>query len=202
MTPEIVPRWEWRTFGDSFGPAEESFAALTPERVQESDELYLLSTADGDTVKVRDELMDVKHLEHVDDDGLEQWLPVMKAGFPLLAEDVGAVLAALRVTAPAFERDAYTLDQLLDEIVRPRDDLRSVPVHKRRQRYTIGGCTSELTDVRADGSSTRTIALETEDAARVIAAVRELGLESRPNTSYPRGLKALLGFGATAGGDR
>ena len=30
----------------------------------------------------------------------------------------------------------------------------------------------------------------------MIATVRELGLESRPNTSYPRGLKALLGFGA------
>jgi exopolyphosphatase/guanosine-5'-triphosphate,3'-diphosphate pyrophosphatase len=201
MTPEIVPRWEWRTFGDSFGAAEKSFAALTPERVQESDEIYLLSTADGDTVKVRDELMDVKHLEHVDDDGLEQWLPVMKAGFPLPAADVGAVLGSLRVTAPALERDAYTLDQLLDEIVRPHDELRDVQVHKRRQRYTIGGCTSELTDVRADGSSTRTIALETEDAARVIAAVRELGLESRSNTSYPRGLKALLGFGPAAGVD-
>src|SRR5689334_1951838 len=79
VTAEIVPRWEWRTFGDSFGPADATFAALTPERVQESDEIYLLSTADGDTVKVRDELMDVKHLEHVDAEGLEQWLPVMKA---------------------------------------------------------------------------------------------------------------------------
>jgi exopolyphosphatase / guanosine-5'-triphosphate,3'-diphosphate pyrophosphatase len=195
MTPEIVPRWEWRTFGDSFGPADASFAALTPERVQESDEIYLLSTAEGDTVKIRDELMDVKHLEHVDADGLEEWLPVMKAGFPLPAADLSAVLASLRVAAPPREREEYTLDQLLDEVVRPNADLRAVEVYKRRQRYTIGGCTSELTDVRADGSSTRTIAIEQEDPARVIAAVRELGLESRLNTSYPRGLKALLGFG-------
>src|SRR5689334_7680653 len=54
----IVPRWEWRTFGDRFGEAEAAFAARTPERVQESDELYLLSVGGGDTVKVRDELMD------------------------------------------------------------------------------------------------------------------------------------------------
>ncbi len=40
---EIVPRWEWRTFGEDFGAAEEAFAALTVERVQESDELYLLA---------------------------------------------------------------------------------------------------------------------------------------------------------------
>jgi exopolyphosphatase / guanosine-5'-triphosphate,3'-diphosphate pyrophosphatase len=190
-------RWEWRTFGDGFGATEDRFAALEPERVHESDEIYLLSAADdADTVKVRDELMDVKHLEHVDADGLEQWLPVTKAGFPLQAADVESVLAALRSSEPALERAEYTLDQLLDEVVRPRADLRSVGVHKLRRRYTIGGCMAEWTDVRADGSTTQTIAVETEDAARVIAAVRELGLESRPNTSYPRGLKALLGFDA------
>ena len=68
----IVPRWEWRTFGGGFGPAEERFAALTPERVQESDELYLLAPGGRDNVKVRDELLDVKRLERVDDNGLEQ----------------------------------------------------------------------------------------------------------------------------------
>ena len=40
------------------------------------------------SVKVRDGLMDVKRLEHVDDDGLEQWRPVMKAAFPLAQADV------------------------------------------------------------------------------------------------------------------
>ena len=79
----LVPRWEWRTFGGSFGAAEEAFAALPVERVQESDELYLLAEDSDASVKVRDGLMDVKHLEAVDDDGLEQWVPVMKGTFPL-----------------------------------------------------------------------------------------------------------------------
>ena len=48
---KITPRWEWRSFGRSFGEAEGRFAALTPEGVQESDEVYLLSGA-GDNVKV------------------------------------------------------------------------------------------------------------------------------------------------------
>ena len=48
----IVPRWEWRTFGEHFGDAETRFAALSPERVGESDEVYLLSTEGTDTVKV------------------------------------------------------------------------------------------------------------------------------------------------------
>jgi exopolyphosphatase/guanosine-5'-triphosphate,3'-diphosphate pyrophosphatase len=188
-------RWEWRTFGDDFGPGERWFADAEPERIQESDELYLLSARGGNTVKVRDELMDVKHLERVNEDGLEQWTPVMKAGFPLSAADVGSVLAGLHVTAPPPARSSYTLPELLEEVVGPNPALLAVEVHKRRERYTIGGCMAELTDVRTPRGSTRTIAIETEDAARVVAAVRELGLESRPNTSFPRGLRSLVGFG-------
>ncbi len=192
--PEIVPRWEWRTFGDSFGDAELAFSG-EPERVQESDEIYFLSAAGGDTVKVRDELMDVKRLEHVNDDGLEQWTPVLKASFPLPAETVAAVLAGLHVSVePA--RDSYTQDQFQDEVVKPNPALLAVPVHKVRRRFTIGGCMTELTDVTADDRSTRTIAIETEDPALVVATVRELGLDTRQNTSFPRGLKQLLGFGA------
>jgi exopolyphosphatase/guanosine-5'-triphosphate,3'-diphosphate pyrophosphatase len=192
--PEIVPRWEWRTFGDSFGRAEDAFSG-EPERVQESDEIYFLSVAGGDTVKVRDELMDVKRLEHVSDDGLEQWIPVLKASFPLPAETVTAVLAGLHATAQ-LDRDAYTQEQFENEIVKPNPALLAVPVHKVRRRFTIGGCMTELTDVTAAGRSTRTIAIETEDPALVLATVRELGLDGLPNTSFPRGLKALLGFGA------
>jgi len=77
----IVPRWEWRTFGARFeGAAEGHFASLQAERVQDSDELYLLSTeTTKSVVKVRAGLLDVKHLEQVNDEGLEQWRPVLKA---------------------------------------------------------------------------------------------------------------------------
>jgi exopolyphosphatase/guanosine-5'-triphosphate,3'-diphosphate pyrophosphatase len=44
----------------------------------------------------------------------------------------------------------------------------------------------------ADGRPTRTIAIESEDAAAVIAAVRSVGLGGVINTSYPKGLAALL----------
>jgi exopolyphosphatase/guanosine-5'-triphosphate,3'-diphosphate pyrophosphatase len=195
---DIVPRWEWRTFGDRFeAAAETAFADRSPERVHESDELYLLSESGGDTVKVRDELMDVKHLERVNEDGLEQWLPVMKAEFPLARADVESVLAALRVESmPALTQETYTLGELLEGIVRPSDDLLAVEVHKLRRRYTIGGCMAELTDVRTSHGAARTIAIESEDAGAVIALVRELDLATRPNESFPRGLKELVLFGA------
>ena len=46
-------------------------------------------------MKVRDGLMDVKVLREVNAEGLEQWAPVMKAGFPLSAADAAKVLGAL-----------------------------------------------------------------------------------------------------------
>ena len=188
---EITPRWEWRSFGRRFGQAEGRLALLTPNGVQESDEIYLLSRA-GDNVKVRDALMDIKVLREVNADGLEQWSPVMKAGFPLPAAEAAKVLEALELPVPTPVRASYTLDDFIGQFAVPGGAIRAVKVHKRRTRYTIGGCTAELSEVVADGKSTRTIAVESEDAEGVMRAVRELGLGGYTNTSYPRGLAALI----------
>jgi len=191
MTSAIVPRWEWRAFGRSFGAAEERFDALSPERVQESDELYVLSKTVDENVKVRDELLDVKQLEHVNADGLEQWMPVMKEPFPLAATTAASVVERLAAAVPPLKRDAYTLDEFVRELVLSSADLLAVHVHKRRQRYTIGGCMTELTDLRTDVGETRPVAVEAEDPERVIATVRDLRLASLANTSFPHGLKGL-----------
>ena len=155
----IVPRWEWRTFGSSFGAAEDALAELASSgEPKESDELYLLSTEDGN-VKVRDGRMDIKVLREADQAGLERWEPVMKHPFPLAAEDVSLVLEVLRVPQPRLNRSAYDLDELLDELVRPIGAVREAQIHKRRNRFTVGGCMAELTDVIADGRSTPTVAV-------------------------------------------
>ncbi len=188
---EITPRWEWRSFGQRFGEAEGRLAQLDPNGVQESDEIYLLSGA-GDNVKVRDALMDIKVLREVNADGLEQWTPVMKAGFPLPAAEAEKVLEALGLPIPTPLRASYTLDEFSEDFARPGGAIRMVKVHKRRTRYTVGGCTAELSEVVANGKPTRTIAVESTDAEGVIRAVRELGLGGYMNTSYPRALAALI----------
>jgi len=187
----IVPRWEWRTFGASFGDADRRFHQLPPGKVQESDELYLLSPNCDANVKIRDQLMDIKALEQVNPDGLEQWRPVMKGKFPLPAAEVANACAALRV-APLSPRDDYTLEQIRAELAHPSRGVRAVSVHKRRQRYTVGECLAEMTELIADGHPARTVALEFEDPAIVLAAVQEMGLGRFENVSYPRGLKRLL----------
>ncbi|MEA2058456.1 MAG: Ppx/GppA family phosphatase [Actinomycetota bacterium] len=187
----IVPRWEWRTFATRFGPEEAAFAALTPEETKDSDELYLLAPG-GANVKVRDDLMDIKVLQKIDTHGLEQWIPVMKQGFPLVGSDVAKVFDALGVAVPRLDRDAYSLDQLLDELVEPSTAIRAVEVHKHRVRFLVGGCMAELTDVVVDGRPTRTIAVESEDGAAVTRAVHDLGLDGSLNTNYSRGLALAL----------
>jgi exopolyphosphatase / guanosine-5'-triphosphate,3'-diphosphate pyrophosphatase len=190
----IIPRWEWRVFGAAFGAAEDAFAALTPGPVEESDELYLLSAAGGN-VKVRDDLVDIKLLREVNADGLERWEPVMKAGFPLPTSDVSRVFDALGVVSPPLTRGAYTFDQFLADLIEPGGAVRAVTVHKRRVRYTLDGCRAELAEVEVDGQGTRTIAVESEDASAVLAAVRGVGLDTYVNTSYPRWLAALIDAG-------
>ena len=131
--------------------------------MQESDELYVLSQESDASVKVRDGVMDVKRLEAVDGNGLEQWRPVLKGAFPLGAADVGTVLGELGVQAPELAREAYALEQLLDEVVEASPALAAVAVHKRRVHYRLEGCMAELSEVTAGTRSARTIAVEAED---------------------------------------
>ena len=191
---KVISRWEWRVFGEDLGAAGDAVAALPPGPVVESEELYFLAPA-GANVKVRDGLLDIKLLREVDADGLERWEPVMKRGFPLPAAEVPRVFDALGVAQPPLAREAYPLDQFVVELVEPGGVVRVVTVHKRRVRYTLGGCMAEIAEVEADGQRTRTIAVESEDAAAVVAAVRGVGLDAHVNTSYPRGLRALVDDG-------
>ena len=191
MTSEIVPRWEWRTFGEHLGRAAD---LSEPERVEESDELYLLSEDSDASVKIRDALLDVKLLEAVDADGLEQWRPVLKKPFPLNGEEVSTALSALGATPAELGSDSYTLDELLSELVEPNSGVTTVQVHKRRSHFRVGGCRTEVSEISVGRRTVRTVAVEDEDPALVAATLRELSLSDLPNVCVARGLKTLVGF--------
>jgi exopolyphosphatase/guanosine-5'-triphosphate,3'-diphosphate pyrophosphatase len=189
----IIARWEWRTFGQEFGVAETRFAALEAGHVQKSEEIYLLSTGSDANVKVRNDLLDIKILEHVDQNGLEQWRPVLKEPFPLGDLAIAQFRGVLGLPRGALYPDRLSLDQLLADLAGSAS-VHVVSVRKTRTRYDVHGCVGEMTEVIADGKSVRTVAVEDADSAKVIAAVRAMGLEHYPNTSYPRGLKQLVGL--------
>jgi exopolyphosphatase/guanosine-5'-triphosphate,3'-diphosphate pyrophosphatase len=190
----IVPRWEWRVAGEPAEAAAGQLADLVEnEGARESDELYVLSADGEDSVKIREGLMDVKHRQEVRGDGLERWCPVLKAAFPLSATDVGTMLGALRAIGLPPE-PVGTVEELAERL-RRREDVRTVEVHKRRRKFELGGCMAEVSDLRTDGREVRTLAVESEDPERLLAVVREHGLDAAPNVSVVRALKLLAGFG-------
>lgn len=189
---EIVPRWEWRTFGSSFGVADERFEALESSPVHVSEEIYYLAPG-GAIVKLRDGLLDIKTLQEVYPEGaLEQWIPILKTGFPIGPEAIATAFEALRRAPPDAPAEVATVEELTAVLATPDSGVLAVPVTKRRYRYTVAGCMAERSEVEVGGNTRLTIAVEDPDPEKVLAAVRELGLASHLNTNYVAGLPAVL----------
>jgi exopolyphosphatase / guanosine-5'-triphosphate,3'-diphosphate pyrophosphatase len=190
----VVHRWEWRVFGTHLAPGDEVLSGLTPiGEPQETDEVYLLGEGDVN-VKVRFDLLDIKELMETDESGLQLWAPISKSEFPMSSKDVSSVFDAWGLTPPDLNRQLYTLEQFLDELIDPDPGLAVARVHKRRVRYSIEGCMAELTSLKVNDREAKTIAAEAEDPNAVIAAVKRLGMSEHENTSYNRGLRCLLGM--------
>ena len=124
----IVPRWEWRTFGEEFGGAERRFTALAREKVQTSTEVYLLVRGSDANVKYRDNVLDIKQLERVNEDGLEQWRPLLKAPFPLADDATARLSAALGLPAASLKSAAVSFDELLASLESTTPGIRGVLV--------------------------------------------------------------------------
>jgi len=192
---EIIPRWEWRTFGRTgFGESEDLIRGRSPAQVRKSGEVYILSKQSMNNTKVRDDLMDIKTLKAVNENRLEQWNPILKARFPLGRDVLPGVFVALGVPLPALQRDAYSLQQYLDDLIRPRPELKVVSVAKERHGFMIDGCIVEIAEVAFDGMPFHTVAVEQEDPQLVINTVRALKLDNLENINYLRAMKSAVGM--------
>lgn len=190
----IVARWEWRTFGGQFGEAEARINAFPCDKVRNSSEVYILSKKSMDNTKIRDMLMDIKTLQQVNDEKLEQWYPVMKAGFPLTQAVLADVFAAWKVELPVLQRETYEYDLFLNDLVASHPDLRAVRVEKERHGFMINNCIVEIANLTFDGQAVRTVAVEMEDPDNVLRTVRELKLDGFENINYLRALKKFAGM--------
>ena len=191
---KIIPRWEWRTFGKDLTRGETNIRKHPPGKTRESSEIYILSQRSNDNTKIRDELMDIKTLLRVNSDGLEQWTPIMKAGFPIHIIDLAVVYKAFNLKYPYFERDEYNYRQYLNGLIEPAKELRIVQVFKKRHGYTVNDCIVEIAEVRFDQYETKTIAVEHTNPELVIQTVRELELSDFENINYIKVMKQSVGM--------
>ena len=110
---EIIPRWEWRTFARTI-EMRVDLAAHPLIRHVESSEIYLASATSEGNPKIRNDKIDIKTLQLANDDGLEQWKPVLKASFPLSLDQLAEVYRTLNLAAPPGTGDGpFDLDALL-----------------------------------------------------------------------------------------
>jgi len=192
----IIPRWEWRTFGKDFGESEAKIKSHELGNFKKSSEKYILTAKTSEqNCKIRDDLMDIKSLQAINDDKLEQWYPTLKETFPMKKETIEKLFREFfLVEVPKFERDEYTYDQYLEEVVKPTEGLEIVDVYKERSIYVINEAIVEVAETKFNGVPNRTICVEHIDPELVMKTVRELGLEEMPNINYIHAMKQAVGM--------
>ncbi len=191
---KIIPRWEWRTFGEDFGEAEAKIKEHECTREVESSEVYILSKKNGENIKVRDTLMDIKVLREVNGDTLEQWFPIMKATFPIGKDEMAEVFKAAGVEVDLTDAEDIDFNAFIAKYVDSNPNLKSVGVFKKRYGYMIDGATVEIADLTIDGKAIRTTAVEDADPELVINLVKKLGLIGFENISYIKAMRRMVGF--------
>ena len=163
------------------------------EKIRESSEIYIVSATNNENnTKIRDALMDIKVFVQ-EREGLEQWNPRMKGTFPMSVDMIrDQVFPAFQVDMPEFKRSEYTLDQYLEEIIRPHPHLVPVHVFKRRFAFTINGCITEIAELKINGAAIQTVAVESVDVPAILEAKSMLGLNDHPNVNYLKAIKAVV----------
>jgi hypothetical protein len=163
--------------------------------IRESQEVYIVSAANNENnTKIRDIKMDIKELVEKKQ-GLERWNPRMKGEFPMQTEVIKTkVFPAFAVKEPDFKRDAYTLDQYLEELIIPHPELSAVNVFKQRFAFTINGCITEIAQLLINGAAIQTVAVELEDIDAIQKAKELLGLTEYENINYLLAIKRVIGM--------
>jgi len=194
--PEIQPRYEFRAFAQNFGRVEEKIRQLSKlEKFRESNEIYILSAVNNkNNLKIRYDTLDIKTFVR-EEKGLQQWSPLLKAGFPLqMAVIRDEVLPSLGAAIPQFNQSEYTLTQFLEDIIHPHPQLVLARVSKRRFGYTISGCICEIAELLVNGAAIKTVAVESEDVEAVVRARDMIGLQEYENVNYLLAIKRILGM--------
>ena len=193
---EIVPRFEFRVFGQGFDTIEQRIREMAPcESTSESREIYLLNNEDCDrNVKIREGRLEIKCLIERSR-GLERWEPAGAWAFPI---DLGAIpgklfpVAALEQVSP-FPA-ALTERELLNHIALGSIPLYRAQLFKRRFRFTLQDCPVGIDQILVNGAAIESIAIESQHAEQVLAVRSALGLEQFENVAYPLAISRIMGI--------
>jgi len=190
-------RYEFRIWGNSLTPFRERLEHGGNPVKTVSSETYLLSLAnDGCNAKIRAGLIDIKVLA-LENRGLEQWKPILKAPFPIDREVITSqICPSLGVQPPQLIEAQYKMDEFLRQIAGCRPSIGIVQASKTRFQFTLGDCFAEFATVHFNDAGCETVAAESSDPDKVLQLIDEIGLTGMENVSYVRYLKRALTIGS------
>jgi len=188
---KIIPRYEYRVWGDDLGSAQAQLLELgTGLKRRRTSETYIVSRAEQTNVKIRWGILDIKRL--LDRwDCLERWKPVFKVAFPVESQVLSTSVFPLLGVEASLPAGGLASEEEFVSMADHLEGVMAVPVQKVRSLVSIGACRVEAGLVTVDGSEHLTVAVESADPSAVEETITLLGIAGRPNESYPALLRRL-----------
>ena len=192
------PRFEFRSFGKDFSLQANKMKRLSEPitknmRIRRSKEVYIISiTNDINNTKIRDNKIDVKRLVQIKE-GLEQWNPVTKTGFPVLKEYLlDQFFPSLYTISPPLYNNIYSVSDFI-KIIDDHEDLCAIRVSKERFGYLVNQTICEVANVTINNTKAVTISSESIDSAAVKKTIIDIGLVSVENINFLQAIKRVTG---------
>lgn len=117
--------------------------------------------------------------------------PVGQVEFPIQQQTLREILHEL---AAGLDQSQYDQGEFLRAAVNPAGGFYRANVFKRRFRFQIQACPTEIDDVLINGAAIRSVAIESEDATMVSTVRQLVRLDEHENVSFPLALARTLGL--------
>ncbi|MDD3807573.1 MAG: hypothetical protein PHE86_06020 [Candidatus Marinimicrobia bacterium] len=188
---QLTPRWEWRIFAKDLSSITKSLTDFPSITFQKSHEIYLISEQCTKNIKIRHNMLDIKKLLAVNKCGFEQWIPSLKAPFPLQEDVLASLFQALSIPHQPKKASQLSMSDLLERI-KSYDHITLIFIEKARKRFVLYDCFAEYSHIVCNGSPCETIALEHEDDNLLYQSLQKMGWDSLKNKNYLSFLKELI----------
>jgi hypothetical protein len=189
--------FEFRSFGQDFGQAEEKLNMLGKNIApKESYDYYILSEVNQTyNILIRNKRLVIKELIATVEN-LEKWNVEFDQHFPVSKEIIeNTFFPALGLEAPNLEDKDYDIITFIEEVVNKDPDLKIVEVFKSKVEFIYNNCNCEIASNLINGAFIKTFNIESENVKEVHNTLDELNITGNfINTNYPLKIKQIIGL--------
>ena len=192
------PRFEFRTFGQDLSESSKLMKELSisvPENVRHrrTEEVYIVSHANNNNIKIRDGRLDIKsYVKNLK--GLEQWNPKMKVEFPISKKVLNTdIFPALNVKMQRLLKKEYQLPEFLN-LIGKNKYLHEVKVNKERFGYMVNNTICEIANVVINDVKLVSINSESTEIEDIIKTLYDVKLNNIENINYLEAIKRVIGM--------